>query len=117
MVNNIRRVVVSSLAQAWALLLRFLPAGICTLARSAETGPEQLLGAATRFRLASVVKGAAADVPAIVQQVSAQSQARFESGALFGELERVGAANAILTARITERGVRDAEHFISIYPL
>ena len=117
MVNNIRRFVVSSLAQAWALLLRHSPARLRDLARSADTGPEQLLGAATRFKLASVVKGAAADVPAVVQQVSAQSQARFASGALFGELERVGAANAVLTAHITERGARDAEHFISIYPL
>jgi hypothetical protein len=66
--------------------------------------------------MASVVVAVAEDVPAIVRQVAEESHARFSSGALFGELARVGDANAVLTARITERGVREAEHFIALYP-
>lgn len=63
-----------------------------------------------------VVVGEAADVPAIVRHAARESHARFSSGSLFGELARVGDANAVLTAHITERGLREAEHFITLYP-
>jgi hypothetical protein len=86
------------------------------LARRVEPGSEQLVSANTRFTMASVVGGGAADVPTVVRQVADESHARFSSGALFGELARVGDANAVLAAHITERGVREAEHFIALYP-
>lgn len=66
--------------------------------------------------MASVVVGGAPNVPAVVRWVADESHARFSSGALFGELARVGDSNGVLAAHITERGVREAEHFIAVYP-
>jgi hypothetical protein len=116
MVRNVRHFILHSLAQAWALLLRSMSPSVRALAHRAQPGSEQLVSASTRFTMASVVVVADTDVPALVQQVADESRARFLSGALFGELARVGDANAVLVAHITERGIREAEHFIALYP-
>lgn len=116
MVRNVRHFIRQSLAQAWALLLRSLSPSARALARRAAPDSERPLGANTRFTVTSVVVNETVDVPAIVRQVAEESHARFSSGVLFGELTRVTDANAVLVARVTERGVRDAEHFIALYP-
>ena len=116
MVRNVRHIIRHSLAQAWALLLRSLAPATRALARRAKRGPERSASASARFKLASVVVAVAADVPPVIRQAADESHARFVSGALFGELARVADAGAVLTAHITERGVREAEHFIVLYP-
>ena len=116
MVRNVRHFIRHSLAQAWALLLRSMAPATRGLARRAETAHERSAGASARFTLASVVVAVADDVPTVVRQAMDESHARFISGALFAELARVADAGGVLTAHITERGAREAEHFIALYP-
>ncbi|HEX7312730.1 MAG TPA: hypothetical protein VF297_02355 [Pyrinomonadaceae bacterium] len=114
MVRDVRNFVRQTLARVWALLLRSMPPATRGLARRAERSSRQYLSPTTTFTVASVVVAEAPDVPDVVRQAVAESQKRFSSGALLGELSRVGDANAVMAAHISERGAREAEHFITI---